>query len=181
MENKLQDFEIKRNSSVIFASALEKIRLIYPHDAELAGRFAIAYLEQLLTDCNSFEDDWQIQSNMTELVKSSDKNNEKYAARVEQTNSVKYDIAVRLAGYLEEGLKQVDMAKREGKSASWVSTRMQESKVLFPELFTKNLENSQNSEKFSEVQKIYESSQNFSEVQESSEDFSEVQKISFNF
>ena len=75
----------------------------------------------------------------------------------------------------------MDMAKREGKSASWVSTRMQESKVLFPELFTKNLENSQNSEKFSEVQKIYESSQNFSEVQESSEDFSEVQKISFNF
>lgn len=132
----MDNFEIKRNSSVIYASALEKIRLIYPHDAALAGNFAIAYIEQLLTDNNSFEDNWIINSNLTELIKTGDKNNERYAEKVEKSNSAKYDLAVRLAGYIRDGLKQKEMAVRENKSESWISGKIRECKNSFPEVFT---------------------------------------------
>ena len=131
----MEEFDIKRNSSVIYASALEKIRLIYPHDPELAGRFAIGYIEQLLTDRNSFEDDWMIQSQMTELMKTGDKNNMRYAEKVEKSNSAKYDLAVRLSGYQQEGLKQKEMAAKENRSEAWISGKMRECKGLFPELF----------------------------------------------
>jgi len=136
----LRDIEILRNSSIAYASALEKIRVIYPHDAELAGQFAIAYLEQLLTDENSFDDNWVIQSNMTELIKTSEKTNERYAAKLEKTMNTNYELAVKIAGYLKQGMKQKDIAAKLGKSNSWISGKIKSLKETYPDVFIKEEE-----------------------------------------
>ena len=148
--NKLRDMEIQRSSSIVMASALEKIRMMYEFNPEEAGKFAIAYLEHLFTGEDSFGDDILIQTNLTELIKMGEKSNNRYDEKVENSNKNKYELAARLAGYVKSGLKQKEIAVREGKSESWVSGKMREAKNLYPEMFQ---ESSVKNKKVQEIQK----------------------------
>ena len=92
----LKKLDIKRDTSIVMASALEKIRLLYGYDPNEAGKFAIAYLERLFTEADSFGDDFLIQTNLTELTRMGQKSNSKYDEKVERTNEKNYVLAARL-------------------------------------------------------------------------------------
>ena len=45
--------------------------------------------------------------------------------------------------YERDGLKQKEMAQREGKSESWLSGKIREARINYPELFARSSENSE--------------------------------------
>ena len=130
------DIEI-RSTAVIMGSVLEKIRIIYEHDKEFAGKLAIAYLEQVLMGDNSFSDDWLVMSQLTELARSAEISSNKYESKVKRTVDKQKGKAEELAAFIAEGKSQAEIAKIWGVSTSRVSQIKREAVSNFPELFVK--------------------------------------------
>lgn len=128
------DIEI-RPTAVIMGSVLEKIRIIYEHDKEFAGKLAIAYLEQVLMGDNSFSDDWLVMSQLTELARSAEISSNKYESKVKRSVDKQRVKAEELADLVAEGKTYSEIAKIWGVSVGRVSQIKRDAIKKFPELF----------------------------------------------
>lgn len=129
------DIEI-RPTAVIMGSVLEKIRIIYEHDKEFAGKLAIAYLEQVLMGDNSFSDDWLVMSQLTELARSAEISSNKYESKVKRSVDKQRVKAEELADLVAEGKTYSEIAKLWGVSTGRVSQIKRDAIKKFPELFS---------------------------------------------
>jgi len=134
MSSLRDDMEV-RKTAVVMGSVLEKIKIIYEHDEVLAGKLAIAYLEQALTGGNSFEGDWVVNSQLTELAKQAEISANKYETRVRRSLDKQREKIEELATMLSEGMTQKDIAKKWGVSSGRVSQIKKEGMMKYPELF----------------------------------------------
>lgn len=125
-----------RTSGVIYQSALQQLRMLFPKDPQLAGELAISIIELTLTGEIS-SDDLTIQlatENLRNVVKNNQEKYDKTKETKRQSKIQEYKLDT-IADLLKKGKSQSDIAKLLGVNKQTISYRINNMiKPNYPEL-----------------------------------------------
>lgn len=136
------DFENCRDSAVIYSSVLEQIEMLYEDDTELAGEFAIAAIQTVLSG-DTTTDNKMIKVMLKQLQQSALKNQERYELSRESKREYKAkDLRLdEIAELTNEGLSVREIEQQLDIPKSTVSYRLGIIKKDYPELLSNEVSN----------------------------------------
>lgn len=136
------DFENCRDSAVIYSSVLEQIEMLYEDDTELAGEFAIAAIQTVLSG-DTTTDNKMIKVMLKQLQQSALKNQERYELSRESKREYKAkDLRLdEIAELVNEGLSVREIEQQLDIPKSTVSYRLGIIKKDYPELLSNEVSN----------------------------------------
>lgn len=140
----ITDFNLDacRDSAVIYSSVLEQIEMLYEDDTELAGEFAIAAIQTVLSG-ETTTDNKMIRVMLKQLQQSARKNQERY----ESSREAKREYRVRdlrldeIAELTSKGMTTREIENELGIPKSTVSYRLNIIKSDYPELLSEEVSN----------------------------------------
>lgn len=140
----ITDFNLDacRDSAVIYSSVLEQIEMLYEDDTELAGEFAIAAIQTVLSG-DTTTDNKMIKVMLKQLQQSALKNQERYELSRESKREYKAkDLRLdEIAELVNEGLSVREIEQELGIPKSTVSYRLGVIKKDYPELLLDEVSN----------------------------------------
>ena len=136
------DLDACRDSAVIYSSVLEQIEMLYEDDTELAGEFAIAAIQTVLSG-DTTTDNKMIKVMLKQLQQSALKNQERYELSRESKREYKAkDLRLEeIAELVNEGLSVREIEQQLDIPKSTVSYRLGIIKKDYPELLSNEVSN----------------------------------------
>lgn len=136
------DLEACRDSAVIYSSVLEQVEMLYEDDTELAGEFAIAAIQTVLSG-ETTTDNKMIRVMLKQLQQSARKNQERYESSKESKREYKAkDLRLdEIAELTSKGLSVREIEQELGIPKSTVSYRLGVIKKDYPELLLDEVSN----------------------------------------
>lgn len=135
----ITDFNLDacRDSAVIYSSVLEQIEMLYEDDTELAGEFAIAAIQTVLSG-DTTTDNKMIKVMLKQLQQSALKNQERYELSRESKREYKAkDLRLdEIAELVNEGMSVREIEQQLDIPKSTVSYRLGIIKKDYPELLS---------------------------------------------
>ena len=127
--------DVCRDSAVIYSSVLEQIEMLYEDDTELAGEFAIAAIQTVLSG-ETTTDNKMIRVMLKQLQQSARKNQERYESSKESKREYRAkDLRLNeIAELANEGLSIREIEQELDIPKSTVSYRIGVIKNTYPEL-----------------------------------------------
>ena len=134
--------DVCRDSAVIYSSVLEQIEMLYEDDTELAGEFAIAAIQTVLSG-ETTTDNKMIRVMLKQLQQSARKNQERYESSKESKREYRAkDLRLNeIAELANEGLSIREIEQELDIPKSTVSYRLGIIKSDYPELLSKEVSN----------------------------------------
>ena len=140
----ITDFNLDacRDSAVIYSSVLEQIEMLYEDDTELAGEFAIAAIQTVLSG-DTTTDNKMIKVMLKQLQQSALKNQERYELSRESKREYKAkDLRLdEIAELVNEGMSVREIEQQLDIPKSTVSYRFGIIKNDYPELLSNEVSN----------------------------------------
>lgn len=140
----ITDFNLDacRDSAVIYSSVLEQIEMLYEDDTELAGEFAIAAIQTVLSG-DTTTDNKMIKVMLKQLQQSALKNQERYELSRESKREYKAkDLRLEeIAELVNEGMSVREIEQQLDIPKSTVSYRLGIIKKDYPELLSNEVSN----------------------------------------
>ena len=140
----ITDFNLDacRDSAVIYSSVLEQIEMLYEDDTELAGEFAIAAIQTVLSG-DTTTDNKMIKVMLKQLQQSALKNQERYELSRESKREYKAkDLRLdEIAELVNEGMSVREIEQQLDIPKSTVSYRFGIIKKDYPELLSNEVSN----------------------------------------
>ena len=140
----ITDFNLDacRDSAVIYSSVLEQIEMLYEDDTELAGEFAIAAIQTVLSG-DTTTDNKMIKVMLNQLQQSALKNQERYELSRESKREYKAkDLRLdEIAELVNEGMSVREIEQQLDIPKSTVSYRFGIIKKDYPELLSNEVSN----------------------------------------
>ena len=141
--------DIARETGVINRGMYEEIKKLFSKSPELAGEFAIALFELIITGEHS-SDDFTIDLLLTNHKITNEKNKQKYerAKETKEQNRIDKLQLREIADRVNKGMKQNDIAKELEVSPGCISKRITIIRTEYPELLAE-VSNQKNFQNFS--------------------------------